>query len=46
MKIIVLYSIWMKVGTYFWARELLPAGCFVEHGAKQLQEVPMTCFKV
>jgi len=46
MKIIVWYSVRMKVGMYLWARELLPPGCFVEHGAKQLQEVPMTCYKV
>jgi len=42
MKIIVWYSVRMKVGMYLWARGLLPAGCFMERGAKQLQEVPMT----
>jgi len=45
-KIIVRYSVRMKVDMYLWARELLPAGCFVERGAKQLQEVSVTRYKV
>jgi hypothetical protein len=46
MKIIVRYSVRMKVDMCLWVRDLLPAGWFVEHGAKQLQEVPVTWYKV
>jgi hypothetical protein len=46
MKTVVRYSVWTKVGTYLWARGLLPVGCFVEERTRQLQEVLILCYKV